>query len=163
MKEEKHIRKLRTLLHRVRLHNTIIINQNTMIDEIRKRASEWQSIFNNDYGHLLHPSYKSSRIYIDLINLIDNYNISEDVVETIYNEQLNVFKTFFNNQFINTLKETRDNKTVRVGSGVYHSNYNKIRYPSKKRSVSTWKRFYNLFPEQAKIDNWDGKTSDKMK
>lgn len=60
-------------------------------------------------------------------------------------------------------KEGRDNKNVHAfGSGV-NSNRNKIRYPSKKRSIRTWKKFYKLFPHQAIIDGWDGKTSKKMK
>ena len=57
--------------------------------------------------------------------------------------------------------EGRDNKDVRVGSG--GSNRNMIRYPSKKRSVKTWKKFYKLFPQAAIEDCWDGKTSRRMK
>lgn len=58
-------------------------------------------------------------------------------------------------------KEGRDNKGVYVGSG--GSNCNKVRYPSKKRSVRVWKKFYAMFPYYAEKDNFDGKTSDKMK
>jgi hypothetical protein len=59
------------------------------------------------------------------------------------------------------VKEGRDNKDVYVGSG--GSNQNRVRYPSKKRSLRTWKKFYDLFPYYAEKDNFDGKTSDKMK
>lgn len=55
----------------------------------------------------------------------------------------------------------QDNKQVHVGNG--GSNKNKIRYPKKARSRATWKRFYELFPHVAIKDNWDGKTSDRMK
>lgn len=58
--------------------------------------------------------------------------------------------------------EGRDNKGVYVGSGGYTNN-NKVRYPSKKRSLRTWKIFYEMFPHYAKRDEWDGKTSKKMK
>ena len=58
-------------------------------------------------------------------------------------------------------KEGRDNKDVLVGSG--GSNRNMIRYPSKKRSIRTWKKFYKLFPYAAIADGWDGKTSKRMK
>lgn len=58
-------------------------------------------------------------------------------------------------------KEGRDNKDVYVGSS--GDNRNKIRYPSKKRSRSTWKKFYALFPRVAERDGWDGKSSKKMK
>jgi hypothetical protein len=57
--------------------------------------------------------------------------------------------------------ERKDNKNIRVGSN--GGNKNKVRYPSKKRSRATWKKFYLLFPRLAEEDNWDGKTSDKMK
>jgi hypothetical protein len=57
--------------------------------------------------------------------------------------------------------ETRDNKDIHVGGG--GSNQKKVRYPSKKRSLYTWKKFYKLFPILAERDNFNGKTSDKMK
>lgn len=57
--------------------------------------------------------------------------------------------------------EGRDNKDVHVGTG--GSNKNKVRYPSKKRSIRTWKKFYALFPYCAKEDGFDGKTSSRMK
>jgi hypothetical protein len=72
-------------------------------------------------------------------------------------------------------RETRDNKGQFVSYCTYATPYrypngniemcrfNKIRYPKKCRSLRTWKLFYKMFPKQAEIDNWDGKTSDKMK
>jgi hypothetical protein len=67
------------------------------------------------------------------------------------------------NKFIHKQKpkqERRDNKDVLVGSG--NSWGNTVRYPSKKRSLSTWKKFYKLFPRLAEADGFDGKTSSKM-
>jgi ADP-heptose:LPS heptosyltransferase len=58
-------------------------------------------------------------------------------------------------------KEGRDNKDIQVGSS--GSNRNKIRYPSKKRSIKTWKKFYKLFPQAAIEDGFNGKTSKRMK
>ena len=58
-------------------------------------------------------------------------------------------------------KETRDNKGQFTKSEYCPSIY--VRYPKKNRSKSTWKKFYEMFPGQAKFDNWDGKTSDRMK
>lgn len=72
-------------------------------------------------------------------------------------------------------KETRDNKgqfvslsiyqePVRYKNGnIYMCPHNKIRYPKKCRSLRTWKKFYEMFPKQAELDGWDGKTSIKMK
>lgn len=61
-------------------------------------------------------------------------------------------------------KETRDNKLYpNKGSGAQGSWRSIVRYPSKKRSLRTWRNFYNLFPEIAKQDGWDGKTSSRYK
>lgn len=72
--------------------------------------------------------------------------------------------------------ETRDNKGQFVETTTFYATpkrypngniemcrFNKIRYPKKARSKRTWKKFYEMFPKQAVIDNWDGNTSDKMK
>ena len=59
-------------------------------------------------------------------------------------------------------KVNRDNKDdYNYGSG--GSNINSVRYPSKKRNKKVWKKFYKLFPRLAERDDWDGKTSKKMK
>ena len=72
-------------------------------------------------------------------------------------------------------KEKRDNKgqfvslsvyqePLRYNNGnIYMCRHNKIRYPKKCRSLKTWKKFYEMFPRQAEIDGWDGKTSIRMK
>ena len=72
-------------------------------------------------------------------------------------------------------REKRDNKgqfvslsvyqePLRYNNGnIYMCRYNKIRYPKKCRSLRTWKKFYEMFPRQAEIDEWDGKTSVRMK
>ena len=72
-------------------------------------------------------------------------------------------------------RETRDNKGQFVSMYVYckpvrylngnisRCRRNIIRYPKKCRSLRTWKKFYEMFPKQAEIDGWDGKTSNKMK
>ena len=53
----------------------------------------------------------------------------------------------------------RDNKTnYNYGSG---SNYYSVRYPKKNRSKKTWTNFYNLFPNRARLDGWDGETSSR--
>jgi len=59
-------------------------------------------------------------------------------------------------------KVNRDNKHAINGEG-FGGSYPTYRYPSKKRSKKTWANFYKLFPDLAERDNWDGKTSDKMK
>lgn len=59
-------------------------------------------------------------------------------------------------------KVNKDNQDdYNYGSG--GSNCHSVRYPSKKRSKRVWKKFYKLFPRLAERDNWNGKTSNKMK
>lgn len=67
------------------------------------------------------------------------------------------------NRFVHEKKpiqQRRDNKDTLVGSG--HSWGNTVRYPSKKRPISTWRRFYKLFPRLAEADGFNGTTSNKM-
>lgn len=55
------------------------------------------------------------------------------------------------------IPNNQDNKDKYIGGG--GSNGNKVRYPSKKRSLKVWKNFYKLFPYYAEKDGWNGKTS----
>jgi len=99
--------------------------------------------------------------------LIEIHKLSDEIglTETeIYNLWVDQMSEFYKNQSIYSRtpqKEGRDNKDVHVGTG--GSNRNKIRYPSKKRSIKTWKKFYNLFPWAAEEDGWDGKHSSRTK
>jgi hypothetical protein len=99
---------------------------------------------------------------INLYKLIDELGLTEqEINEMWYNISRNQAKqkAEYNKR---PQKEGRDNKDVHVGSG-NSSNNNTVRYPSKKRSIRTWKKFYNLFPYYAVLDGWDGKTSKRMK
>lgn len=58
--------------------------------------------------------------------------------------------------------ERKDNKGA-INRSSYTGKLSDVRYPSKKRPRSTWKRFYALFPRLAERDGWDGKTSKRMK
>ena len=39
----------------------------------------------------------------------------------------------------------------------------KVTQKNVDRIIKKLKKFYEMFPGQAKFDNWDGKTSDRMK
>lgn len=107
---------------------------------INVEINEMKRIF--EISEILNISYENLRIiWKDVVK-------ERKEIELIYNGKPKV--------------ERRDNKDVRVGSGSSYRG-NRVRYPSKKRSVSTWRNFYKLFPELAKNDNFDGRTSDKMK
>lgn len=51
-------------------------------------------------------------------------------------------RKYYNRTMPNLPKQ--DNKKTYVGGG--GDNRNRIRYPSLKRSKTTWRRFYTLFP-----------------
>lgn len=88
---------------------------------------------------------------VDIVNLLVQTRIDKFDYQEIYSKT-------------NNLKETRDNKGQFVDKWAYYGGcHNKIRYPSKKRSKRVWRKFYEMFPKQAELDNWDGVKSDKMK
>lgn len=99
--------------------------------------------------------------YTEIKNLISVLKIDKEEYRKIASEEYKNFAETRDQLKVNNLKETRDNKGVYVGS--WGSNRNKIRRPKKNRSRQTWKMFYKMFPELAKIDGWNGKTSKKMK
>ena len=120
---------------------------------------------------------KSRKFFKEINEVIISHNITNqeisDFIETIDNprEKWRIRMKEHNNGG----RETRDNKGTFVSCATYHEpdrwdngnirscRFNKIRYPKKCRSLRTWKTFYKMFPKQAEIDNWDGKTFDKMK
>jgi len=157
MKEEKHIRDLRTHLHKIFMTITMWDKDTTCIDVIRKRAND-----SKNFPKYLRTKKYPYKAYIDAIYLIDKYNIPEEIIKKIYYEEDNKRITFSKLHTYQKRIINRDNKSS-INYGSWGSNVNKIRYPSKKRPLSTWKRFYKLFPKIAELDNFDGKTSDKMK
>ena len=147
------------MLHQVSLH--IYPNQveKTYFDIIKKHALIWLKIKEDGSNSV---RYGSSYVYIDLYNIIRQYNISEDIIKQIYKEEqikLSLHKKFDNKQ---EPIVRRDNKGVRIGMG-FGGNRNMTRYPKKNRSLKVWKKFYEMFPREAELDNWNGKTSSKMK
>lgn len=119
------------------------------------------------YEQYKNDLYKSkqwwSRILelVELYKLTDEMKLTDDEIETIW-WKISCDHTNSKAEYSKKpQKEGRDNKGVYVGSG--GSNCNMIRYPSKKRSIKTWKKFYNLFPWAAIQDGFNGKTSSKMK
>jgi hypothetical protein len=58
----------------------------------------------------------------------------------------------------------RDNKKgLNLGGGFTDEYSATARYPKKTRSLKVWRNFYALFPRLAEKDNFNGKTSNKMK
>lgn len=140
MKKHKYLGKLRNFLHLMYFSPMV---KKTIIDQIKERREYYP--------------------YNEAIAIIEKYDVNEDTVKLIYNEQVKIkarsarFAMLYQAKIVH-----RDNKDIINGTGC-GGNANPIRYPRKKRSRQVWANFYKLFPRLAKEDKWDGKTSDKMK
>ena len=104
---------------------------------------------------------KRSRIALSAYKLGSELGHDKEAVDIMFWETNALVKKGRNVMNQRPVQEGRDNKGVYVGGG--GSNMNKVRYPKKNRNRRTWAAFYKLFPRLAEVDNWDGKTSNKMK
>jgi len=161
MTEKNYLKKLRSLLHQVSLNIYPDQEEKTYTDIIKKYALIWIKI-KEENGGSTQVRYRNSDAYIDLYNLIRRYNTSEEVIKRIYNEELIKIYLHRKNDSKQEPIVRRDNKGVRMGNG-YGGNKNMTRYPKKNRPLHVWKKFYEMFPREAELDNWNGKTSTKMK
>lgn len=107
-------------------------------------------------------SFKQSQLnYIRIFELANKIGLNDDELLKRW-KKITIERTQQTKSTkLKPTKEGRDNKGVYVGGGGY--NKNMVRYPSKKRSKRVWKTFYKMFPYYAKLDGWDGVTSNKMK
>ncbi len=153
MNQKEKLRKLKVLMGKC----TILWIH---VKEFKKTKESDLELFEN-YEKNHKNSYSVMKDRHNIYKLAKELNISdEELVKTWYSTYTERYKVKreYNKK---PTKEGRDNKDVLVGSR--GSNRNKIRYPSKKRSLSTWKKFYKLFPIEAVIDEFDGTTSKRMK
>ena len=167
MVQDKIMKKLYNYLYNCQFNSDIMwLNKcDKSIIEFITVNSESYKAYNDGNSweeHIKKKMMKRCTPYIKVLGHIKKFNISESDVLFVYKkaqtDKQNIHKNM--DKVENIIK--RDNKCIRKqGSG--HSNANKIRYPRKARPLHVWKKFYELFPYQAEIDNWDGKTSDKMK
>lgn len=129
--------------------------------------SNGREIVFETYNKHKNDNKKNGKWWVNILELVEIYRLADDLKLTSEEVEMlwfsNSIKRNKNREDFkkSPIKEGRDNKDVRVGNG--GSNRNKIRYPSKKRSIKTWKKFYNLFPFAAIEDGWTGKTSKRMK
>lgn len=99
--------------------------------------------------------------FIRIFELASLLGLSDEQLIDKWNRSTRERRQGKNQYKLKPSKEGRDNKGVYVGTG--GDNWNKVRYPSKKRSKRVWKIFYQMFPRLAESDGWDGQTSKKMK
>lgn len=96
---------------------------------------------------------------ISYSNLIDYFGV--DVLDAFDWNRLYKYSNKYRNGKVYI--ERRDNKSYYnyANGSPCGAAGNYVRYPSKKRSLRTWRNFYNLFPWLAKQDGWDGKKSSR--
>ena len=153
MNRKKQIRRIKNLLHTMGFSSFT----KSIKEEINIRYNQYIK-----YNSIIIRSVEIRRDnIIELKKLIDEMNISDSELMSIYLKQNNIKNE--SNKLLKHITPVvrRDNKGIYIGGG--GGNANKVRYPSKKRSLRTWKTFYKMFPLLAERDNWDGKTSNKMR
>lgn len=133
------------------IHNYSAVSEKEVLRRKMTHTQIIRNIANSDYG-------KGSRAEA-IINFIDKEVISDAEVHLLCRNEEHRLEEYKSNAQ-NTQAVKRDNKGVYIGTG-YSSNPTKVRYPSKKRSLQTWKKFYEMFPHQAELDGWDGKKSSR--
>jgi hypothetical protein len=154
-KKNKYKRRLRNIIYKIGylINPGYAVIKGLSIPEFKKRinylSSEYKKIISETSIKKLNAGFqKQVNLLFELEKIIKEYNVSDEELLKIWKQTRH--KKIVSNILLshNTLSETRDNKYVYVGSG--GSNKNKIRYPSMKRSKSTWKKFYKLFPNAEK-------------
>jgi hypothetical protein len=153
MNTNKKLRKLRSLIHSYDICYGNYLNFE-LIEHLDKRIA---SVAGYNSNHAV----EHFNAYTQIKDLVLELEIDKFKYFKISREEAQKINLSHDELRLNNLKETRDNKGVYVGGG--GSNCNKIRYPKKNRSAKTWKTFYEMFPSRAIADEYDGKTSKKMK
>jgi hypothetical protein len=153
MNTNKKLRKLRSLIHSYDMCFGNYLN----FDLIEHLDSRIKSVEGYNSQHAV----EHFNAYTQIKELVLELGIDKFQYFKISKEESQKIHLSHQDLRLNTLKETRDNKGVYVGNG--GSNGNKIRYPKKNKSAKTWKIFYKMFPSRAIIDEYDGKTSKRMK
>ena len=98
----------------------------------------------------------------ELYRLTDELGIDEEMLKVICQKYYPHVKAIEGQYKKKPVRVRQDNKRV-INYGSGSPGHSTVRYPSKKRSRATWKRFYELFPRLAERDGWNGKESKRMK
>ena len=157
--KNKEIRRIVNLIHdkAPTIENRVIWrsfekNDNTVIGVINELLDQLEKYKPFDKHYSSKKMKDDYYIYHELKTLILGSGISNDELCKIVREE---YKRRTELDSIIS-KQTRE-RPKKDNDGYYNgrggSNRNKVRYPSKKRSRRTWKKFYELFPRLAEIDN----------
>lgn len=113
-------------------------------------------------GHL--KQAKGIKVWLDIFEQGRKLMLTRDVVCEIYREYRDIRHDREMEYSKTPLTERRDNRKEKVINS-RNDTWGQIayRYPKKKRSLRQWRNFYNHFPHLAERDNFNGKTSERMK
>lgn len=150
MDRNKKLGKLRSLIHKYDCHVYYHAKPDfDLISHLDQKINSWFT-----------PKKNWKNSYKEIKQLVLDLNITKEEYINISYEESKKISLHRDSLKNNDPKESRDNKGVYVGSDNSHTN--KIRYPKKVRSKKVWSIFYKMFPNRAKIDEWNGETSKRM-
>lgn len=86
-----------------------------------------------------------SKPYQSILDLKNELNLSDDDFILMWMDIDKERRQRKLSQSLKPIRERKDNKNT-LNTGGSGTGKNSIRYPSKKRSKYTWRRFYKLFP-----------------
>lgn len=156
MTKKDKLRRLNFLMYKNYVNSLSFENSKKQILEIHNEYLKNDKLKSQRKHH-----FKAISGFVEIFNLAKELKINDEELQQLWYTRRHQSNKNRDEYKKTPQKEGRDNKNVHVGGG--GSNRNKVRYPSKKRSLSTWKKFYKLFPRNAEEDGWDGKTSNRMK
>lgn len=143
-------KKIRRLSHLIEKYHAYYIYDEDLIEFLDRRIQSCLSFKWHTSEH------KDARAFQEIKKIVLELKIDKEEYIRIYQERLKNHPKFDVN--LNTIKETRDNKGIYIGSG--GSNRNSVRYPKKKRSKKVWDTFYRMFPRYAEKDGYKIKKDD---
>lgn len=134
---QKELLKLKNELNRVRNRIGISRSEDRFMKLIMSGGSYWDKQLNKD--SISDWAIKCNKVH----ELFDKIGTSPYDRKQIWDDHFYKIKSYSGIYDLKPIKEGRDNKDIRVGSG--YSQRGAIRFP-RKGHKNAWKKFYKLFP-----------------
>jgi hypothetical protein len=164
---KRKLKRLKNLFHKhvfkieynLNLHNKKKFDKKLIDLSHKKIKEEYENALNYSYPLKYINNLKEIMEFFELLNELELDK--EKLFKTFLDIRNRKSVTLFSGKYKRMPNSiSRDNKDS-YNYGSLQGNKNKVRYPSKKRSLRVWRNFYNLFPYHAEKDGWDGKTSSR--
>lgn len=160
---DKKLKKLKSALYRADhfyigyiQDGTLEERHNKFISELERRSNITSVTDNNKF--LRRYFLKQAKDYSLILSLVKELGLNYYEVDNMWSK-IKHEKTALHEEMKKMPRETRDNKGVIIRNTRLRTPNHPWRYPSKKRSLRTWKIFYEMFPHLTEFDKWDGKQS----